>query len=239
MPRDGFYYYATNPLTQNNPNLGAWTISGSMKINRALTQEECDTILKTHGMEPQAWEQGEMQLDALGYTSDQSEAMRKTLAPITYDDMGNIIPLAKRFDAAIQDVRYQEEIGRKATHLTKDIILDEKDKRLLKENLGEDGMRVYQGIERTLANGNLATKNAASVSAAILASHAKAWSETDTGNANKYLDTVKSPSPRRQGVQNSIHWKPYSITGTRTSATMPPLMKKNGKSNGTVNSCLS
>lgn len=191
MPRDGFYYYATNPLTQNNPNLGAWTISGSMKINRALTQEECDTILKAHGMEPQAWEQGEMQLDALGYTSDQSEAMRKTLAPITYDDMGNIIPLAKRFDAAIQDVRYQEEIGRKATHLTKDIILDEKDKRLLKESLGEDGMRVYQGIERTLANGNLATKNAASVSAAILASHAKAWSETDTGNANKYLDTVK------------------------------------------------
>ena len=112
MPRDGFYYYATNPLTQNNPNLGAWTISGSMKINRALTQEECDTILKTHGMEPQAWEQGEMQLDALGYTSDQSEAMRKTLAPITYDDMGNIIPdVYKRQSIDSLEILFSKGVG--------------------------------------------------------------------------------------------------------------------------------
>ena len=234
MPRDGFYYYATNPLTQNNPNLGAWTISGSMKINRALTQEECDTILKTHGMEPQAWEQGEMQLDALGYTSDQSEAMRKTLAPITYDDMGNIIPLAKRFDAAIQDVRYQEEIGRKATHLTKDIILDEKDKRLLKESLGEDGMRVYQSIERTLANGNLATKNAASVSAAILASHAKAWSETDTGNANKYLDTVKIALSKTAGSaeQHTLETVLYNWNQSISSYAVSDKSKWKNKRNG-------
>lgn len=191
MPKDGFYYYATNPLTQNNPNLGAWTISGSVKINRALTQEECDAILKEHGMEPQAWEQGKMHLDALSYTTDESEAARKTLAPITYDDTGKVIPLAKRFNSAVQDVRYQEGIGRKAVQLANGIILEEPDIKELEKSLGEDGMRIYRGIENALSEGNRAVKNAKSVSAAILASHAKAWGTTSAASAETYLDTLK------------------------------------------------
>ena len=191
MPKDGFYYYATNPLTQNNPNLGAWTISGSVKINRALTQEECDAILAEHGMEPQAWEQGKLHLDALGYTTDESEAARKTLAPITYDDSGKVIPLAKRFNTAVQDVRYQEGIGRKAVQLANGIILEEPDIKELEKSLGEDGMRVYRGVEDALSEGNRAVKNAKSVSAAILASHAKAWGTTSAASAETYLDTLK------------------------------------------------
>ena len=39
MPTNGYYEYATNLMTSQN-ELGKWFISGSMKINRPLTQEE-------------------------------------------------------------------------------------------------------------------------------------------------------------------------------------------------------
>lgn len=184
MPQNGFYYYATNPLTQNNPNLGAWTISGSIKINRALTQEECDVILEDHDMRPQAWEQGILQLDSLGYTGDESEAVRKTLAPITYDDEGNVIPLSQRFNASVQDVRYQERIGSEAIHRVEGLAPSE-DEQELKKSLGEDGKRVYEKMASVLSKGNEAVKNAASVGAAILASHAKAWSKAETAAGRK------------------------------------------------------
>ena len=177
LPKDGFYYYATNPLTQNNPNLGAWVITGSIKINRALTQEECDAILAEHGMEPQAWEQGTLDLSTLGYTGDESEAARKTLAPITYDDAGHVIPLSDRFNAEIQDVRYQERGDRGETGLTEHLALRKKNERLLRDSLGDDGMQVYAEAKHILSNGNEGVQNAASVSAAILATRAKAWSE--------------------------------------------------------------
>ncbi|MCI6283595.1 glucosaminidase domain-containing protein [Selenomonas sp.] len=106
LPENGFYYYATNPLTQSHPELGAWAISGSLKINRALTQEECDRILAANNMKPQAWEQGKLNLADLGYTGEQNDAARKTLAPITYDDAGEVIPLSERFNAESPDVRY-------------------------------------------------------------------------------------------------------------------------------------
>ena len=107
LPENGFYYYATNPLTRANPELGAWVISASLKINRALTEEECDTILAEKGLKPQEWEGGTLDLEKLGYTGQKEEAARKTLAPITYDDSGNIIPLSQRFDRENPSVLYQ------------------------------------------------------------------------------------------------------------------------------------
>lgn len=107
LPENGFYYYATNPLTRANPELGAWVISASLKINRALTQEECDTILAEKGLKPQEWEGGTLDLEKLGYTGQKEETARKTLAPITYDDDGNIIPLSQRFDRENPSVLYQ------------------------------------------------------------------------------------------------------------------------------------
>lgn len=196
LPKDGFYYYATNPLTQNNPNLGAWVITGSLKINRALTQEECDAILATHGMEPQAWEQGTLDLSSLGYTGDESEAARKTLAPITYDDAGHVIPLSERFNAEIQDVRYQERGDSKASGLTEHLALRKKNEQALRNSIGDDGMQVYRKAKHILSNGNEAVKNAAGISAAILATRAKVWSEKrkKTGckaNATDYLKRLR------------------------------------------------
>lgn len=109
MPEDGFYYYATNPMTHGHPELGMWAISGSLKINKALTQEECDKILTDNNLLPQEWEGGEMSLEKLGYTGEENDAARKTLAPITYDDDGNVIPLSQRFDVTNPDVRYSRD----------------------------------------------------------------------------------------------------------------------------------
>lgn len=106
LPKDGMYFYTTNPML--NPSEDGWVISESIKIVRALTQEECDTILQKAGKKPQEWEQGQFKLEDVGITDpEHSDVARKTLAPITYDANGNIIPLSQRFDASKDDVLYQ------------------------------------------------------------------------------------------------------------------------------------
>ena len=107
MPTDGFYYYTTNPTISEK---GKWAISGSLKINRALTQQECDDILSKNGFKPQEWEGGTLDLEKLGYTGETYDAARKTLAPITYDDDGNVIPLSERFNKDIKDIRYSKDV---------------------------------------------------------------------------------------------------------------------------------
>ena len=106
MPNNGFYSYTTNPTVKQQTNgKGDWFISGSIKILRAMTEDECNSILKENNAKPQEWEGGSMDLSKLGYTGATLDAMRKTLAPITYDDNGNIIPLSQRFDRNSNDVR--------------------------------------------------------------------------------------------------------------------------------------
>lgn len=107
MPTDGFYYYTTNPTISDK---GKWAISGSLKINRALTQQECDDILSKNGFKPQEWEGGTLDLEKLGYTGETYDAARKTLAPITYDDDGNVIPISERFNKDVKDVRYSKDV---------------------------------------------------------------------------------------------------------------------------------
>ena len=120
MPEGGMYEYTTNPTVKaQTGGKGNWVITGSIKIKRALSQKECDEMLAKYGMNPQEWEGGEMSLDKLGYTGTELSAARKTLAPITYDDNGEIIPLSKRFDKTSDDIRKSilENPWRKAFNL--------------------------------------------------------------------------------------------------------------------------
>lgn len=111
MPEGGFYQYTTNPtVKQQTGGKSDWFISGSIKIKRALTQSECNDILRAHGMKEQEWEGGEMDLSKLGYTKPDFDAARKTLAPITYDDDGKIIPLSQRFNKDVDDIRKSVKI---------------------------------------------------------------------------------------------------------------------------------
>lgn len=108
MPTDGSYRYATNPMTKASDK-GVWYISGTLKIVRPLTQQEADSILVNDGFMPQGWEGGTMDLEALNVPMEQDDAARKTLAPITYDEQGNVIPLSERFNAQSANVLYQTD----------------------------------------------------------------------------------------------------------------------------------
>lgn len=55
MPDDGSYKYSTNPMAQST-DIGAWYIGSSIRIVRALTQEECDRILQAKGRPVQEWQ---------------------------------------------------------------------------------------------------------------------------------------------------------------------------------------
>lgn len=48
IPVDGYYKYRTNA----NPNEAPWFISGAMKVNRILTDEECRDICAQYGVTP-------------------------------------------------------------------------------------------------------------------------------------------------------------------------------------------
>ena len=95
MPKDGSYMYATNPMAKAH-GMGAWYISGSMRIVRPMSQQECDVMLLQNGARPQAWSTGEMSLKKLGVKRENS------LEPIVYDDNGNIIPLSERFKKPVK-----------------------------------------------------------------------------------------------------------------------------------------
>lgn len=49
LPVNGSYRYRTNP----NPNTDEWIITGAMKVNRILTDEEVDELVRKAGREPQ------------------------------------------------------------------------------------------------------------------------------------------------------------------------------------------
>ena len=55
IPVDGSYKYRTNA----NPATDPWIITGAMKVNRILTNEEVDEIVRKAGREPQLREEGE------------------------------------------------------------------------------------------------------------------------------------------------------------------------------------
>ena len=64
IPKDGYYTYRTNP----DPTTQPWYITGSMKVNRILTDAETNAILRSHGIEPMKRDGGELNLKALGFS---------------------------------------------------------------------------------------------------------------------------------------------------------------------------
>lgn len=95
MPKNGFYQYTTNQFLKDEDK-GHWYIGGAMKINRALTQEECDTILKENGKAVQEWENDILDLKKLNYATISSK-VKPVLSPVMHDETGKIIPLSRRF----------------------------------------------------------------------------------------------------------------------------------------------
>lgn len=91
LPVDGYYHYRTNP----NPNTVPWVITGAMKVNRVLSRQEVDDILREKGVEPTKWQ---------GPNGEQMEV--GGVENVTQADDGNVIPLSERFNADNEDIRY-------------------------------------------------------------------------------------------------------------------------------------
>lgn len=96
MPKDGYYQYTTNQFLKDEDK-GHWYIGGAMKINRALTQEECDTILKENGKAVKEWENDILDLKKLNYATISSK-VKPVLSPVMHDETGKMIPLSRRFE---------------------------------------------------------------------------------------------------------------------------------------------
>jgi hypothetical protein len=112
IPKGGYYEYATNPLFKDRPELGKWYISGSVKINKILSQKEVNKRLAKIDVPQQLWNKSKdtefnvLDLNRLGYDPQFNHLHHKLLDPVTYDDNGNPIPLSKRFDLTKTDPRY-------------------------------------------------------------------------------------------------------------------------------------
>ncbi|MDX9819037.1 MAG: hypothetical protein RBT16_08995, partial [Desulfococcus multivorans] len=101
MPENGMYRYKTNPNMTGN-----WIISGSMKVNRILTEAEVNNLLAKKKIDPMPWKSGPLVLKKLGLNSEMANNRFKILDAVTYDDTGRPIPLSRRFDAGTTDPRY-------------------------------------------------------------------------------------------------------------------------------------
>jgi hypothetical protein len=107
IPKDGAYEYATNPLLKNRPEMGKWNISGSMKINKVLSQKEVDGILDKAGIPKPLWgDNAGLNLNDLGYDPKRTSTGYKLKDAVTYDNQNKPIPLSKRFDKRKKDPRY-------------------------------------------------------------------------------------------------------------------------------------
>ena len=62
LPKDGYYKYRTNP----NPDTVPWIITGQMKVNKLLSDDEVNEILKSKGVEPIHRQGGDKTLKELG-----------------------------------------------------------------------------------------------------------------------------------------------------------------------------
>ena len=105
MPVDGMYRYKTNPNMT-----GEWIISGSMKINRVLTEDEVNALVQEAGLEPMPWEGGPS--DSRRYGVEPGDTVASGKVPgVTYDDNGDLIPLSQRMDPANPDIRFSRGPG--------------------------------------------------------------------------------------------------------------------------------
>ena len=62
LPKDGYYKYRTNP----RPDTVPWVITGQMRVNKLLSDDEVNAILKSKGIEPIHRQGGDKTLAELG-----------------------------------------------------------------------------------------------------------------------------------------------------------------------------
>lgn len=74
LPKDGYYRYRTNP----RPDTVPWVITGKMRVNKLLSDDEVNEILRSKGIEPIHRQGGDKTLAELGL--HESFSVKKDLA---------------------------------------------------------------------------------------------------------------------------------------------------------------
>jgi rubrerythrin len=75
LPKDGYYKYRTNP----RPDTVPWVITGAIKVNKLLSDDEVNAILEKHGIAPIHRQGGDKTLSELGL----HESLKEDLGEIT------------------------------------------------------------------------------------------------------------------------------------------------------------
>lgn len=81
LPTDGYYRYRTNP----NPDTVPWLITGAMKVNRLLSDDEVNEILAEKGIAPKQRQGGNKTLADLGLSQYEGYSYRDSYAEIAND----------------------------------------------------------------------------------------------------------------------------------------------------------
>lgn len=144
LPEDGFYRYRTNP----NPETDPWIITGAMKVNRVLSNDEVDDLVRKAGREPQKREPegGVKMVRDENTIADNERALRNAKRPTERFDEDNVELTDKNYVEAIYDMgTYYRNYINNALDSQKDSIQYNKDGVKVNENRN----RVFGQFETT------------------------------------------------------------------------------------------
>lgn len=88
LPVNGYYKYRTNP----NPETVPWLITGAMKVERILSDDEVNSILESKGLPRKERQGGNKSLEELGLTqSGEARRSNRNYAPTFYSKMAKVV----------------------------------------------------------------------------------------------------------------------------------------------------
>ena len=104
VPTDGSYKYRTNP----DPKTDEWVITGAMRVNRILSREEVDEMVRKAGREPQQVQDGDI------LTQEAVDALNDEIkATIEADEMGLLYSDPDAWDDVAQQM-YENAVARES-----------------------------------------------------------------------------------------------------------------------------
>lgn len=108
VPTDGSYKYRTNPDPRTDP----WIITGAMRVNKILSREEVDELVRKAGREPQPMQEGDV------LTQESIDALNAEIqATKEADEMGLIYRSDDDWDDVAKQM-YEKVVAKSSTKWT-------------------------------------------------------------------------------------------------------------------------
>ena len=105
IPTDGSYKYRTNP----DPKTDEWIITGAMRVNRILSREEVDEMVRKAGREPQKIQDGDiLTQESVDNLNAEIKAMKEA------DEMGLLYSADEDLESDVARDAYEREVATKS-----------------------------------------------------------------------------------------------------------------------------